>query len=75
MNSIDDSVPTEEEVEWAVRELRWHRLVGPSRMRVEHLREWLREHILEEASKAKEAEVEAEAEAEAEGEKSRSKER
>ena len=34
---IDDSVPMEEEVEWAVRRLRGHRLGFPYRMRAEHL--------------------------------------
>ena len=58
---IDDYVPTYEEVEWVVRRLRGHRLVGPSRMRTEHLREWLREHRASEV--AAEAEMETEAEA------------
>ena len=43
-SQIDDSVPTEEEVEWAVWILRGHRSGGPSWMRSEHLQEWLREH-------------------------------
>ena len=42
--NIDDSIPTEEEVEWVVQRLRGHRLGGPSRMRAEHLCEWLQEH-------------------------------
>ena len=41
---IDDSVPTEEEVKWAVRRVRGHRSVLPYRMRAEHLWEWLLEH-------------------------------
>ena len=64
---IDDSVPTDEEVEWVVRRLRGHRLGGPSRMRAEHLREWLREHRASEVAAEAEAEMETEAEAEAEG--------
>ena len=46
---IDDSVPTEEEVEWAVRRLRGHRSRGPYRMCAEHLWEWLCEHQVGEA--------------------------
>ena len=34
---INNSVPTYEEVEWAVRRLRGHWLGGPSHMRTEHL--------------------------------------
>ena len=34
---INDSVPTEEEVEWAVWRLRGNRSGGPSQMRAEHL--------------------------------------
>ena len=41
---IDDSVPTEEEVEWAVRRLRGHRSGGPSRMRAKKLWEWMQCH-------------------------------
>ena len=43
-SQIDDSVPTEEEVEWAVCILRGHRSGCPSWMRSEHLQEWLQEH-------------------------------
>ena len=43
-SQIDNSVPIEEEVEWAVSRLRGHRSGGPSRMRAEHLREWLQDH-------------------------------
>ena len=60
-SAIDDSVPTEEEVEWAVSILRGYQLGGPSRMRAEHLREWLREHQAEEAAKVKAKESEADA--------------
>ena len=49
-SSINNFVPTEEEVKWAVWRLRGHQLGGPSRMRAEHLREWLREHIAAEAA-------------------------
>ena len=55
---IDDSVPIEEEIEWAVRRLQGHRSGGPSRMRAEHLQEWLREHRAEESAKAKAKEAE-----------------
>ena len=44
-SSIDDSVPTEEEVKWVVQRLRGHRSGDPSQMRAEHLQEWLQEHI------------------------------
>ena len=37
--NIDDSVPTEEEVEWEVWRIRGNRSSGPSRMRTKHLRE------------------------------------
>ena len=40
----EDSVPTEEEVEWEVQIIRWHQSGGPSQMCDEHLREWLNEH-------------------------------
>ena len=63
---IDDSVPTDEEVEGAVRRLRGHQSGGPYYMRAEHLREWLREHRSEEAAKVKAKATEAEAEAEGE---------
>ena len=39
---IDDSVPTEEEFEWAVRRLWGHRLRGNSQIHAENLQEWLR---------------------------------
>ena len=47
---IDDSVPTEEEVDWAVQRLRGHRLGFLSWMRNEHLWEWFREHLAGEAA-------------------------
>ena len=46
---IDESIPIEEEVEWAVRILRGNRSGGPSHMRAKHLREWLWEHRSAEA--------------------------
>ena len=42
---INTSVPTEEEVEWAVQRLQGHKLGGQSWMRVENLRDWLLEHL------------------------------
>ena len=41
---VDNSVLMEEDVEWEVRILWGHRSGGTSQMRVENLREWLREH-------------------------------
>ena len=38
---VDDSVPTEDEIEWAVTRLCNHRSRGPSGMRSEHLKRWL----------------------------------
>ena len=58
---INYSVPTEEEVEWAVRGLWGHQSGGPSRIRVEHLREWLQENRSESAAKVKAKEEESEA--------------
>ena len=39
--NIDDSVPTEDEVEAAVKKLRRNRSGGPSRIRAEHVKGWL----------------------------------
>ena len=39
--SADDSVPTEDEIEEAVNNLRRNRSGGPSGMRTEHLKGWL----------------------------------
>ena len=47
---IDDSIPTDEEVEWEVHRLRGHRSGGPSWIHVEHLWEWLKEYIAAEAA-------------------------
>ena len=38
---VDDLVPTEYEIEWAVKRLRSHRSRGASGMRAEHLKRWL----------------------------------
>ena len=38
---VEDGVPTEAEVEWAVKRLRNNRAGGPSRMRAEDLKGWL----------------------------------
>ena len=38
---MDDSVPTEDKIEWAVTQLRNHRSGGASEMRAEHLNMWL----------------------------------
>ena len=38
---VDDSVPTEDKIEWAVKILQHHRSKGTSRMRAEHLEGWL----------------------------------
>ena len=38
---VDDSVPTEDEIEEAVKKLRRNRSGGPSGMRAEHLKGWL----------------------------------
>ena len=38
---VEESVPSEDEIEWAVNPLQNHRSGGPSGMRDEHLKEWL----------------------------------
>ena len=38
---MEDGVPSEAEVEWAVKRLRNNRSGGPSRMRAEDLKGWL----------------------------------
>ena len=35
-------MPTEDNIEWAVRRLNANRYRGPSGMKVDHLRQWLR---------------------------------
>ena len=39
--AVEDGVPEEEEIEWAVKRLQNNRAGGPSRMRVEDLKGWL----------------------------------
>ena len=38
---VDDSVPTEDEIEWVVKRLRKNRSGGPSGMRAEHFKRWI----------------------------------
>ena len=38
---VDDSVSTEDKIEWAVKRLRNHRSRGPSGIWDEHLKRWL----------------------------------
>ena len=38
---VDDSIPDDEEITWAVRRLLLNRSGRPSGMRAEHLRQWL----------------------------------
>ena len=56
---IDDSEPTEDEVEAAVKKLRRNRSGGPLRIRAEHVKGWLaaarRRGMAEEKGKAKTA--------------------
>ena len=40
---VEDSVPTEDKIEWSMQRLRSNLSRGPSGMRVEHLCQWLRE--------------------------------
>ena len=40
----NESVPTEEEVDWAVQRLQGHRSVFPYQMHANHLWKWLWEH-------------------------------
>ena len=39
--AAEDSIPEEEEIEWAVKRLQNNRAGGPSRMRAEDLKGWL----------------------------------
>ena len=59
---VDDSVPTEEEIEGAVKHLLRNRSGGPSGMRAEHLKRWLA------AAKRRKREAEDEGEGTTEGE-------
>ena len=56
---IDDSVPTEDDIEAAVKKLRRNRSGGPSRIRAEHIKGWLaaakRGGVAEEKGKEKTA--------------------
>ena len=60
--NIDDSVPTEDEVEEAVKKLRWNRSGVPSGIRAENIKGWLaaarRGGMAEEQGKTKTAAVE-----------------
>ena len=38
---VDDLVPTDDEIGWAVKRLQTHRSRGPSGMRDEHLKGWI----------------------------------
>ena len=57
---VEDSVPTEDESEWAIRRLMNNRSGGPSGMRTDHIKMWLEEERKAEA--AAETAVEDEAE-------------
>ena len=39
--SVDDGIPEDEDIAWAVRRLCLNRSGGPSVLRAEHLRQWL----------------------------------
>ena len=55
---VENSVPTEDEIEWDVKCLRNHCSWGPSGMRAEHLHGWLAEAQKEEAAAEKAAAAE-----------------
>ena len=57
--AVDDLVPTEEEIEWAVMRLRNHRSGGPSGMRAEHLKRWIAKARKAEKEKEKDEKEEA----------------
>ena len=38
---VDDSIPEDEDITWAVRRLLLNRLGGPSGIQAEHLHQWL----------------------------------
>ena len=40
---VDDLLPMEDDIEWAVKQLRNHRYRGPSGMRANHIKGWLAE--------------------------------
>ena len=52
---VKDSVPTENNIEWAVKRLQNHRSGAPSGMQVEHLKGWLEEARKEDAAEEKAA--------------------
>ena len=57
---VEDSVPEEGEIEWAVKHLRNNRSGGPSRMRADHIKGWLAAaQIAEKAGNAAEGEKRA----------------
>ena len=51
---VEHLVPTEDEMEWAVRQLRNNRSGGPLGMRAEHLKRWLAEARKEDAAEGAE---------------------
>ena len=55
---MEDSVPTEDEIEWAEKWLQNHRSRGPSRMRAEHLKGWFTEARRDESVSANLSETE-----------------
>ena len=55
--TVEDLVPTEDEIEWAVMRLRNHRSGGPSGMRAEHLKRWLATAQKDEKEKAEKDEA------------------
>ena len=50
--SVDYLVPTEEDIEWAVTQLRYHRSGGLSGMRSEYLKGWLAQSRMKEREEA-----------------------
>ena len=55
---VEDSVPEEGEIEWAVKRLRSNRSGGPLRIRAEHIKGWLTASWRVEKGKTAEAEGE-----------------
>ena len=53
---LDELLPTEDEIEWAVKRLRNHRSRGPSGMQDEHLKGWLAVERMKEKYEALEGE-------------------
>ena len=50
---MENSVSTEDKIEWEVKQIRNHRSWGTSCMQAEHIKGWLAEAQKEDASKAK----------------------